>query len=94
MHDGLLTISNITLSHLQSPEFVFLLACCNEAIPLAAAMRLSGFRSVIGYMQSVNENVAGQITPALYSNFVDGDLGDWSVAQGLMIYLRHVSRLT
>lgn len=70
-----LTTSNIILSHLQSPEFAFLSACCNKAIPLVAAMRLSGFRSVIGYMRSVNENVAGQISSALYNYFVDGDLG-------------------
>ncbi|KAG2754013.1 hypothetical protein P692DRAFT_201929002 [Suillus brevipes Sb2] len=71
MRDGLLTISNIILSHLQDPDFAILSVCCDEAIPLVAVMQLSGFRSVIGYMRSVNEDVAGQITPALYNYFDD-----------------------
>jgi hypothetical protein len=56
MGDGLLTISNIILSHLQDPDFANLSACCDEAIPLVAVLQLSGFCSVIGY---VNEDVAG-----------------------------------
>ncbi|KAG0696486.1 CHAT domain-containing protein [Suillus ampliporus] len=81
MRDGPLTIREIMESHWQNPEFAFLSACHttvgdesspDEAIHLAAAMQFSGFRSVIGSMWSVDDNVAAQITSAFYNNLVDG----------------------
>lgn len=84
MRDGPLTITDIIrppLQRLQTPEFAFLSACHttvghasspDEAIHLAAAMQFSGFRSVIGSMWSVDDNVAGQLVSAFYDNLVDG----------------------
>ena len=81
MRDGPLTITDIIRSRLQNPEFAFLSACHttvghasspDEAIHLAAAMQFSGFRSVIGSMWSVDDEVAGQIVSAFYRNLVDG----------------------
>ncbi|KAG0707083.1 CHAT domain-containing protein [Suillus ampliporus] len=80
MRDGPLTIKNIIRTDLQNPEFAFLSACHttvgdesspDEAIHLAAAMQFSGFRSVIGSMWSVDDNVAGQIVSLFYANLVD-----------------------
>jgi CHAT domain-containing protein len=81
MRDGPLTIRKIMESHWQDPEFAFLSACHttvgdesspDEAIHLAAAMQFSGFRSVIGSMWSVDDDVAHQVVSAFYDNMVDG----------------------
>ncbi|KAG1741408.1 CHAT domain-containing protein [Suillus paluster] len=81
MRDGPLTIKEIIRSHWQNPEFAFLSAChttvgdasnLDEVIHLAAIMQFSGFRSVIGSMWSVDDEVARQIASAFYDNLVDG----------------------
>jgi CHAT domain-containing protein len=82
MRDGPLAITDIIRPHLQNlqPEFAFLSACHttvghssspDEAIHLAAAMQFSGFRSVIGSMWSVDDEIAGQIVSTFYDNLVD-----------------------
>ncbi|OJA11321.1 hypothetical protein AZE42_08591 [Rhizopogon vesiculosus] len=81
MRDGPLAITDIIRPHLQHPEFAFLSACHttvghasspDEAIHLAAAMQFCGFRSVIGSMWSVDDEVAGQVVSAFYDNMFDG----------------------
>jgi CHAT domain-containing protein len=81
MRDGPLTITDIIRPRLQIPEFAFLSACHttvgyesspDESIHLAAAMQFSGFRSVIGSMWSVDDEVVGQIVSAFYDNMIDG----------------------
>jgi len=81
MRDGPLTITDIMRPRLQQPEFAFLSACHttvgyesspDEAIHLAAAMQFSGFRSVIGSMWSVDDEVAGQVVSAFYDEMFDG----------------------
>jgi CHAT domain-containing protein len=81
MKDGPLTIRNIIRFRWQNPEFAFLSACHttmgdesspDEAIHLAAAMQFSGFRSVIGTMWSVDDDVVVHVVSAFYDNLVDG----------------------
>ncbi|KAG2125684.1 CHAT domain-containing protein [Suillus clintonianus] len=81
MRDGPLMIKDIIRSHWQNPQFAFLSACHttvgdkkspDESIHLAAAMQFSGFRSVIGSMWSVDDDVARQVVSAFYGNLVDG----------------------
>jgi len=81
MRDGPLTITDIIRSRLQHREFAFLSASHttvghasspDEAIHLAAAMQFSGFRSVIGSMWSVDDEVAGQVVSAFYDEMFDG----------------------
>ncbi|KAJ8594409.1 hypothetical protein M405DRAFT_858158, partial [Rhizopogon salebrosus TDB-379] len=81
MRDGPLTITDIIRPRSHTPEFAFLSACHttvgyesspDESIHLAAAMQFSGFRSVIGSMWSVDDEVVGQIVSAFYDNMVDG----------------------
>jgi CHAT domain-containing protein len=81
MRDGPLTITDIIRPRLHTPEFTFLSACHttvgyesspDESIHLAAAMQFSGFRSVIGSMWSVDDEVVGQIVSTFYDNMVDG----------------------
>jgi CHAT domain-containing protein len=81
MRDGPLTITDIIRPRLHTPQFAFLSACHttvghesspDESIHLAAAMQFSGFRSVIGSMWSVDDEVVGKIVSAFYDNMVDG----------------------
>jgi len=81
MRDGPLTITDIMRPRSQQPEFAFLSACHttvgyeaspDEAIHLAAAMQFSGFRSVIGSMWSVDDEVVGQVVSAFYDEMFDG----------------------
>jgi CHAT domain-containing protein len=81
MRDGPLTITDIIRPRLHTPQFAFLSACHttvghesspNESIHLTAAMQFSGFRSVIGSMWSVDDEVIGKIVSAFYDNMVDG----------------------
>ncbi|KAG1817692.1 CHAT domain-containing protein [Suillus subaureus] len=81
MQDGPLIIKDIIQSNWQNPEFAFLSACHttvgdkkspNELIHLAVAMQFSGFRSVIGSMWSVDDEVARQVVvSAFYDKLVD-----------------------
>ncbi|KAG2339573.1 hypothetical protein BDR05DRAFT_847845, partial [Suillus weaverae] len=75
MRDGPLMIKDIIRSNWQNPEFAFLSACHttvghekspDESIHLAAAMQFSGFRSVIGSMWSVDDEVARQVVTFFY----------------------------
>ncbi|KAG2128271.1 CHAT domain-containing protein [Suillus clintonianus] len=81
MRDGPLMIKDVIRSNWQNPEFAFLSACHttvggekspDESIHLAAAMQFSGFRSVIGSMWSVDDEVARQVVSAFYRNLVNG----------------------
>ncbi|KAG1824135.1 TPR-like protein [Suillus variegatus] len=80
MRDGPLMIKDIIRSHWQNPQFAFLSACHttvgdekspDESIHLAAAMQFCGFRSVIGSMWSVEDEVARQVVSAFYGNLID-----------------------
>ncbi|KAG1897570.1 CHAT domain-containing protein [Suillus fuscotomentosus] len=80
MRDGPLMIKDIIRSNWQNPQFAFLSACHttvgdekspDESIHLAAAMQFCGFRSVIGSMWSVDDEVARQVVSAFYRNFID-----------------------
>ncbi|KAG1844299.1 CHAT domain-containing protein [Suillus tomentosus] len=81
MRDGPLMIKDIIRSDWQNREFAFLSACHttvgdekspDESIHLAAAMQFCGFRSVIGSMWSVDDDVARQFVSAFYGHLVDG----------------------
>ncbi|KAJ8594175.1 hypothetical protein M405DRAFT_930324 [Rhizopogon salebrosus TDB-379] len=80
MRDGPLTIRDIIQLRLRHWVFAFLSACHttvghasspDELIHLVAATQFSGFRSVIGSMWSVNDQVVGQLVSAFYDNTVD-----------------------
>ncbi|KAG2133262.1 CHAT domain-containing protein, partial [Suillus bovinus] len=80
MRDGPLMIKDIIRSNWQNPQFSFLSACHttvgdeespDESIHLAAAMQFCGFRSVIGSMWSVEDEVACQVVSTFYRNLVD-----------------------
>ncbi|KAG1829956.1 TPR-like protein [Suillus variegatus] len=81
MRDGPLMIKDIIRSNWQEPQFAFLSACHttvgdekspDESIHLAAAMQFSGFRSVIGSMWSVDDEVAQEVVSGFYDHLIDG----------------------
>ncbi|KAG2753757.1 hypothetical protein P692DRAFT_201929043 [Suillus brevipes Sb2] len=101
MRDGPLMIKDIIRSDWQNPEFAFLSAChttvgdeksLDESIHLAAAMQFSGFRSVIGSMWSVDDEVAQEVVSAFYGNMVDGS-GRLDCTRAAMALHRAVKKL-
>ncbi|KAJ8591277.1 hypothetical protein M405DRAFT_814606 [Rhizopogon salebrosus TDB-379] len=85
IRDGPLTIGDIIQLRLQYWVFAFLSACHatvghasspDELTRLAAAMQFSGFRSVIGSIWSVDDQVVGQLVSAFYDSTVDAERMD------------------
>ncbi|KAG1829970.1 CHAT domain-containing protein [Suillus variegatus] len=81
MRDGPLMSKDIIRSNWQQLQFAFLLACHttvgdekspDESIHLTAAMQFSGFHSVIGFMWSVDDEVAQEVVSTFYDNLIDG----------------------
>ncbi|KAG1908578.1 CHAT domain-containing protein [Suillus fuscotomentosus] len=79
MRDGPLMIKDIIQSNCKNPQFAFLSACHttvgdktspDESIHLAAAMQFCGFRSVIGSMWSVNDEVASKVVSTFYRKLI------------------------
>ncbi|KAG2106230.1 CHAT domain-containing protein, partial [Suillus discolor] len=80
MRDDPLMIRDIIRSNWQNPQFAFLSACHttvgddkspDELIHLDTAMQFCGFRSVIGSMWFVDDEVARQVVSAFYRNLID-----------------------
>ncbi|KAG2127527.1 TPR-like protein [Suillus clintonianus] len=109
MRDGPLMIKEIIRSNWQNLEFAFLSTCHtmvghekspDEAIHLAAAMQFSGFRSVIGSMWSIDDEVARQIVSVFlpqtgrWLREIGLHAGCGSVAQGCKIIAQDDSTRT
>ncbi|KAG2355830.1 CHAT domain-containing protein [Suillus spraguei] len=101
MRDGPLMIKDIILSNWHNPEFAFLSAChttvgdeksLDESIHLAAAMQFSGFRSVIGSMWSVDDEIARQVVSAFYEKLID-DSGRLDCTRAAVALHRAVKKL-
>ncbi|KAG2750114.1 hypothetical protein P692DRAFT_20832324 [Suillus brevipes Sb2] len=70
MRDGPLMIKDIIRSNWQNPEFAFLSAC-HTTVGGKKTMQFSGFRSVVGSMWSVDDEVAQEVVSTFYDNLVD-----------------------
>ncbi|KAG1847450.1 CHAT domain-containing protein [Suillus tomentosus] len=101
MRDGPLMIKDIIRSNWQDPQFAFLSACHttvgdeespDESIHLAAAMQFSGFRSVIGSMWSVDDEVAQEVVSGFYDNLID-DSGRLDCTRAAMALHKAVKKL-
>jgi len=75
--DEHLTLIDIVAARHPNPEFAFLSACHtatsgdtkgtpDEVIHLAAAVQFCGFRSVVGTLWALNDNIAVDVTEAFY----------------------------
>ncbi|KAG1829960.1 CHAT domain-containing protein [Suillus variegatus] len=101
MRDGPLMIKDIIRSNWQQPQFAFLSACHttvgdekspDESIHLAAAMQFSGFRSVIGSMWSVDDEVAQEVVSGFYDHLID-DSGRLDCTRAAMALHKAVKKL-
>ena len=98
LSDGLLYLSDIIKEPLPNAEFAFLSACQTatgdesrpeEAIHLAAGMLLAGYRSVIGTMWSIQDNIAPLVADKVYAQILeDGKLNSANAAQALQTAVR------
>ncbi|MDH6434769.1 hypothetical protein M2158_003246 [Streptomyces sp. SAI-144] len=82
--DGRLTVGDIGTGHFRS-EFAFLSACQtatgglflpDEAITLTAALHYAGYRHVIGTLWSVHDQVAAEVTEAVYADLTAAGVFD------------------
>jgi CHAT domain-containing protein len=89
LHNGTLGLFQIIEQPSQSAEFAFLSACQtaagdeeipDEAVHLAAAMLLAGYRSVIATMWSINDKDGPVIAGEVYSHLLKDKVPDSSQA--------------
>jgi CHAT domain-containing protein len=75
LHDGPLTVLQIAALRLRDAELAFLSACqtavggvrlLDEAIHLAAALQLAGYRNVIATQWSIDDSHAPEVTASVY----------------------------
>jgi hypothetical protein len=76
LHDGTMTVLDVSRLHLRSAELAYLSACstavggielADEAIHLTSALQLAGFRQVIGTLWPVPDLLAVQVAADVYT---------------------------
>jgi len=81
MRDEPLTLFDIMENDIPHAEFAFLSACHtaigdeetpDEVVHLAAGLQFSGFKSVVGTLWVVDDDVAKHIVEAFYENMLKG----------------------
>ncbi|MFI7642312.1 CHAT domain-containing protein [Nonomuraea sp. NPDC049400] len=81
LHDGALTVRDISRLRLKNAEFAFLSACdtsrggsrlADEALSMANAMQLAGYRRVIATLWPVSDLLAAEVARSVYERMVTG----------------------
>nr|BAO20203.1 hypothetical protein [Sphaerisporangium sp. SANK 60911] len=81
LHDGALTVRDISRLRLEHAEFAFLSACdtsrggsrlADEALSMANAMQLAGYRRVIATLWPVSDLLAAEVARSVYERMVTG----------------------
>ena len=98
LHNGDLTLEEITKSSLKNKGLAFLSACQtatgdegmpDEAVHLAAGMLVAGYPTVIATMWSITDADAPTIANRVYGELLkDGNLGDGRAARALQAAVR------
>jgi CHAT domain-containing protein len=93
LHDGPLTIREISGLHLDRAEFGFLSACqtsrggielADEVISVGSALQLAGYRHVIGTLWSISDSDAPEVARDVYAGLArDGALDVRALAAAL-----------
>jgi tetratricopeptide (TPR) repeat protein len=95
LHDGALTMREIAGLHLDHAEFAYLSSCesalgattlPDEALHLAGALGMAGFRHVIATMWSIRDDTAARIAGELYRRLTPG--GGFDPAQAAVMLHR------
>ena len=101
MHDKPLSLLDIIHTDISHPEFAFLSACHtavgdaktpDEVIHLAAGMQFAGFKSVIGTMWAVDDEIAHHMVSAFYRSMFEHGMDYTKAAASLNIAMRTVDR--
>ena len=80
LHDGPLTLAEITDLRPESAQLAYLSACdtaagnfrlADESIHIAAAFQLTGFKHVIGTLWPITDKIAAQVSRHFYENLGD-----------------------
>lgn len=84
LHDQPLTVADIAALNLPSPDFAYLAACqtaagsrqlLDEALHLAGALQLAGYRHVLASLWSISDWAALTMAEVTYDHLLDGVLG-------------------
>jgi tetratricopeptide (TPR) repeat protein len=79
LHDGVLTVLDLARERLDRAELAFLSACqtalggvylLDEAVNLAAALQLAGFRHVVGTLWSVYDRTSARLAEEVYAELL------------------------
>lgn len=82
LEDGHLTLEEIVRLNLPNAEFAFLSACqtttgderlSEEAVHLAGAMLLAGYRGLVATMWSIQDDLAPEVADGFYTHIMQGD---------------------
>jgi len=91
LHNGLLKLSELMTIHLPKARLAFLSACetamgdqdqPDEAMHLAAGMLAAGFKSVIGTMWAIPDDVAPVVAEKVYQKLFKGQSGTVTIGIG------------
>jgi CHAT domain-containing protein len=89
LHDRILHVGEITRMRLQEADLAYLSACTtaspgpkhvDEAIHLASAFQVAGFRDVVGTLWQINDGVGAAVGRAFYDELSDDGARDAAVA--------------
>ena len=93
LHNGSLSLSQLMYISLPNAKIAFLSACQtatgekklpDEAVHLAAGMLAAGFKSVIGTMRSIRDDLAPEVADRVYAWLLkDGNLESGTAAEAL-----------
>jgi CHAT domain-containing protein len=87
-----LDVRKLTRLRLTAADFAFLSACqtavptpdlADEAIHIASAFQLAGFRNVIGTLWPIFDDIAGETSEKFYSYLASGAINPSEIAVGL-----------
>ncbi|GAB3003023.1 CHAT domain-containing protein [Saccharothrix stipae] len=100
LHDGFLTISDLSASHNERGEFAYLSACrtavggvaaLDEAITTVAAFQHAGWQHVIGTLWAVSDDTAADVATDFYTEqFANGTFHPATAASSLHGAVRNI----
>jgi tetratricopeptide (TPR) repeat protein len=102
LHDGPLTVRELTASRLDSANFAFLSGCetsrggevlADECISLAASLQLAGYGNVIGTLWPISDLHAPAIVEDVYAVLTDGGTREPDMRSAAFALHRAVRRL-
>ncbi|MUN36923.1 CHAT domain-containing protein [Actinomadura litoris] len=94
LHDGGLTVREISRLRLEDAEFAYLSAChtarggtdlADEALTMVAALLMAGYRQSIGALWQVNDFAAAKVAEAVYGEISRGGSGADALRKAVLL---------